>query len=356
MILIACDSFKGSLSSIEIANLFKNNLPHPVETIAVADGGEGSLDALAFQGDYHKAKIDSLGVEYIAKDTHAYIEVANIVGITQSDMLNLDVNMRSSAKVGEVLVALEKLGFDKVTVFLGGSATNDGGFGLLKALGYRFLDEKGQSIDPIPAHFAQIVAVEKPQQSILSTLTVHIATDVINRLCGKHGATHTFGKQKGVCLDDMPYIDNEILRIALMINPLATVHQGSGSAGGIGFALLNFEHHRLCSGFQLIADKTHLIERIREADIVITGEGKLDYQSRYGKAPYQIAQLAKHYDKPTIAVCGISSLTPQRAQAMGFDQVFVLKKNEVSISQAIREAEKHLVDVIHNEIAPAIKA
>lgn len=326
-IVIAPDSFKGSLSASEVAAAVTSGLRQalpqlPTESILeipVADGGEGTLDTVlsVFKGDRHVIPVTgAAGYQRMAamgycypehEEPFAVLEVAQVVGITDTAAMASHVVNRSTQGLGEqILQGLER-GIRKFYIGLGGSSTNDGGAGLLSSLGIKFLDIQGQPIAPTPIGLLTLATVDGVQLDPRIRETQFILlSDVKNPLCGKQGATYTFGPQKGLtdpALQDC--IDRTLRRYAKLTSqaiaslpdwpyPTKDLHRcaGTGAAGGLGFALqLLGAAYR--SGAQEIARLVHLPEALTTATWLITGEGKSDRQTLDGKAPYRAAKLAR---------------------------------------------------------------
>lgn len=326
-IVIAPDSFKGSLSASEVATAIaaglRNVLPQlPAESIVeipLADGGEGTLDTVlsVVQGDRHVIPVTSAaGYQRMAamgychpehEDPFVILETAQVVGITDTSAMTSHVVNRTTKGLGEQIRQGLDRGIRKFYIGLGGSSTNDGGAGLLSALGIQFLDAMGQPIEPTPIGLLNLatVKVENLDPRVRETHFI-LLSDVKNPLCGKQGATYTFGPQKGLtdpALQDC--IDRALKRYAkLTTQAIATIpdwpyptknlhrQKGTGAAGGLGFALqlLGAEYR---SGAKEIAQLVHLPEALTTATWLITGEGKSDRQTLEGKVPYRAAKLAQ---------------------------------------------------------------
>jgi glycerate 2-kinase len=326
-IVVAPDSFKGSLSAPEVAAAIAAGLrsvlgvlpPEAILEIPLADGGEGTLETVlaALQGDRHVVSVTgaagyqrmaAMGYCYPAKEVpFAILETAAVVGITDTIALSSHVLNRSTRGLGEQLRKGLDQGMRKFLIGLGGSSTNEGGAGLLHAVGVQFRNQTGQAIEPTPVGLLDLAAVDlSGLDPRLRETQLILLADVKNPLCGEQGATHTFGGQKGLTDRTLrEVVDRTLKRYAKLTTqafatlpdwPFTTAkiyqRKGAGAAGGLGFALqlLGAEYR---SGAQEIAQLVHLPQALQGADWLITGEGKSDRQTLNGKAPYRAAKLAQ---------------------------------------------------------------
>ena len=309
-VVVAVDSFKGSMTSMEAGMAVKAGIlaaKKDAEVIVkpLADGGEGTTDALieglkgervdvTVTGPYHEPVQAYYG--YLRESNTAVMEMATAAGITLSD--KKDPMTATTCGVGELILHAISRGIRNFIIGIGGSATNDGGVGMLKALGYRFLDEKGEDVGEGGQALARIASVEiSDKKELLSQCNFRIACDVTNPLCGSQGATYIYGPQKGVTPDILPVLDagmkNYAEVTAKVIGKDNQNAAGAGAAGGLGFAFLNYLDGELTPGIQLILDAVHIEDEMKDADVVVTGEGRLDHQTAMGKAPVGVAKLGK---------------------------------------------------------------
>lgn len=353
-VVIASDSFKGSMTSIEAGSGAAEGIRrvYPDAQIIVrplADGGEGTVDALVSGcgGEMHSLTVTGpLGEKTTAKygitapDKTAVIETAQACGITLVDRSRLNPLAATTYGVGEIIKDAVKNGCRSFIIGLGGSATNDGGAGMLQALGFELLDKNGRQIGHGAEGLRDLVSISnKNAVSGLESCTFSAACDVTNPLCGKNGCSNVFAPQKGACKEMIPVMDKWLMSYASVskkINPAADEnYPGAGAAGGLGFALRTFLHADLMPGTDIILNKTGLEEYIKKADIVVTGEGRLDSQTVMGKAPAGVAAIAKKYSKPVIALCGCAADDANVCNNKGIDAFFPIIKSAVTIEEAM---------------------
>ena len=309
-VVVAVDSFKGSMTSMEAGMAVKEGIlaaKKDAEVVVkpLADGGEGTTDALieglkgervdvTVTGPYHEPVQAYYG--YLRESNTAVMEMATAAGITLSD--KKDPMTATTCGVGELILHAISRGIRNFIIGIGGSATNDGGVGMLKALGYRFLDEKGEDAGEGGQALARIASIEiSDKKELLSQCNFRIACDVTNPLCGSQGATYIYGPQKGVTPDMLPVLDAGMKNYAEVTAKVTGKDNqnaaGAGAAGGLGFAFLNYLDGELTPGIQLILEAVHVEEEMKDADVVVTGEGCLDHQTAMGKAPVGVAKLGK---------------------------------------------------------------
>ncbi len=366
-IVIAIDSFKGSLSSIEAGNATAEGISrvYPHAEIAVyplADGGEGTTDALVsgLGGMLRTVNVcDPLGRDISAKygilpDTTAVIEMASAAGLTLLTKDERNPLHTTTFGVGQMIADAVSQGCRKFIIGIGGSATNDGGIGCLQALGYGMLDADGKQVDFGAKGISQLEKITSDNViSKLSECTFHIACDVNNPLCGENGCSAVFAPQKGADEDMIAEMDGYLSKYAELTrqhNPDADPEaHGAGAAGGLGFAFMSYLNAVLESGIDLILRETRLEEAIRNADIVVTGEGCLDAQTAMGKAPVGVAKLAKKYGKPVIAFSGIVRDGAELSNENGIDAYFSILRSICNQEEAMDSdiARKNLADTAH---------
>lgn len=350
-IVIAIDSFKGSLSSIEAGEAVKEaalSLDKTAEIIVrpLADGGEGTVDAMAETGRIETVTVSGplekrVEAKYaITADNTAVIEMSAAAGITLISPKERNPMKTTTYGVGEIIRDAIEKGCRNFIVGIGGSATNDGGIGMLSALGYEFLDKGGKPVGINGAALEKVAEI-KTENVIpeLSNCTFNIACDVSNTLCGEKGCSAVYGPQKGATPEDIEKMDrwlNAYADIAATVSKTADKFgAGVGAAGGLGFAFLSFTNATLKSGIDIILEQTNLENYIKDADIVVTGEGRLDSQTVMGKAPIGVAKLAKKHGKRVIAFSGCVTEDAEVINDHGIDAFFPILRGVVSLEEAL---------------------
>ncbi|ALX50292.1 glycerate kinase [Lentibacillus amyloliquefaciens] len=320
-IVVAPDSFKGSLTSIKASEIMKKAITIidkdcRVSLKPMADGGEGTLESMLASTKGQRISITCTGplgekadTSYAIVDSHtAIIECASIAGLVQVPEDERNPDLTTTLGIGEAMMdALDK-GCTSFVLGLGGSATNDGGLGMLMALGMKAWDQKGSEVGPYGKDVQQVSRVSfKDIDERLAETDIKVASDVDNPLCGERGATHVYGPQKGLRKEDLERYDSALDRYGDAVESVLEKHYrnipGAGAAGGLGFALLAIGGS-LVSGAKLLADAMNTEEAIQNADLVLTGEGQSDEQTLYGKAPGYIASLAQKYHVPAVLISG----------------------------------------------------
>lgn len=353
-IVIAIDSFKGSLTSLQAGDAVKEavlkwNRHAEVVVCPLADGGEGTVEALSngLGGEIVELEVSGpllkpVYARYciLKEQCTAVIEMASAAGITLLSAKERNPLFTTTYGVGEMIRDAIKRGCRHFIVGIGGSATNDGGIGMLQALGFEFLDEHGQEI-PYGAKGMEHLRSISTENVIseLSECTFRIACDVTNPLCGDEGCSAVYGPQKGATLEmikDMDFWLQNYAELAKRVSDKADEkYPGGGAAGGLGFAFLSFLNARLESGIHIILEETNLEELIKQADIVVTGEGRLDSQTVMGKAPIGVAKMAKKYGKKVIAFSGCVTQDAEVCNDHGIDAFFPIMRSVVSLEEAL---------------------
>lgn len=353
-VVVAIDSFKGSLSSIEAGQAVKAGVlaAHPDANVIIkplADGGEGTTDA--FIEGLGGQRIDltvtgpmgspvSCYYGYLEKDKTAIIEMASASGITLVPAHQKNPLTASTRGVGEMIIhALEK-GCRHFIIGIGGSATNDAGIGMLKALGYSFLDEQGLDVGEGAQALGKVASIDaKNRHPLLDDCQFRIACDVTNPLCGENGATYIYGPQKGATEAQKESLDQDMAHFAdvteTTLNCAFKNYPGAGAAGGLGFAFLSYLHASLSPGVELILDAINLSDALNGADIVVTGEGQLDRQTAMGKAPVGVAKLAKAHGAKVLAFSGSVTKEAVACNQAGIDAFFPILRRIVTLEEAM---------------------
>lgn len=365
-IVIAIDSFKGSLSSVEAGEAaalgIKRVFPE-AETVIVplADGGEGTVEALTSGitgGELKKIWVtgplgDPIQAEYgmLQSARTAVIEIASAAGITLLTPEQRNPLDTTTYGVGEMILDAIKNHCNKFIIGIGGSATNDGGLGMLTALGYQFLDQNGECVGIQGRDLEKIVTIHDehvvPQ---LKQCTFRIACDVTNPLCGNKGCSAVYGPQKGATPQIIQDMDAWLLAYANLTKkkkPEADPDfPGSGAAGGLGFAFRSYLHAALQPGIDIVLEETGMRQLLLDADYVITGEGRLDAQTAMGKAPIGIARLAKERNIPVLAFSGCVTEEARLCNQSGIDAFFPILRTVTSLDNAMdrKNARANLAD------------
>jgi glycerate kinase len=362
-ITVAIDSFKGSLSSLEsgraveaaVARVFPGC---EVAVCPLADGGEGTVEAIisATGGRICSVRVtDPLGApitaEYgITPEGTAVIEMSAASGITLVPVDKRDPLYTTTYGTGELIAhAVKHNGCKRIIIGIGGSATNDGGAGMLAALGFGLLDFEGTPIKRGAVGLGSLSHIDlRDALPELSDCEILVACDVTNPLCGANGSSRVFGPQKGATEESVLQMDAWLSSFArLTENALGkdfSNEPGAGAAGGLGFALIAYLGARLKSGIEFVIDTVGLEDQIRDSDLVITGEGRLDGQTCMGKAPAGVATIAKKYGKPVIAFCGAATEDAYLVNQQGIDAYFPILTSPCTLSEAmeVERAEKNL--------------
>ena len=353
-IVIAMDSFKGSLSSVAAGNAaaggIRKAIPQAdIRIYPVADGGEGTTEALVtgLSGTYHEITVsDPLGRPIPAKygilpDQTAVIEMSAASGLTLLTPAERNPMHTTSFGFGQMIADAIYHGCRNFLLGIGGSATNDCGIGCLQALGFSFLDTNGQQVPYGADGLAQVVTINTAHvMPELRECTFHVVCDVNNPLCGAQGCSAVFARQKGADDAMIDAMERAIRRLAGTVQkqfPNADPElPGSGAAGGLGFALRTFLHADLQPGIEVVTQQIRLEDAIREVDIVVTGEGRMDAQTAMGKAPVGIAKIAKRYGVPVIAFCGCVGEGAELCNQQGIDAYFPVLRTITDIDTAMQ--------------------
>lgn len=353
-VVVAIDSFKGSLSSMEAGTavaegIYRADKEAEVTVRPLADGGEGTVEALTagMNGKTeHVSVTDPLGntVEasygIIAETQTAIIEMAAAAGITLLAEKDRNPLCTTTYGVGELIRDAIKKGCRNFIVGIGGSATNDGGVGMLQALGYGFLDADGKQV-PYGAKGLALIEKITDDRVVPELKECHfkVACDVANPLCGEQGCSAVFGSQKGATPSMVEEMDKWLMHYAALTKekyPQSDRNKpGTGAAGGLGFAFLSYTNAALDSGVKIILEETKLEEYIKSADIVITGEGRLDSQTIMGKAPIGVARMAKQYGKKVLAFSGCVTEDAVLCNRHGIDAYFPILRSVTTLKEAM---------------------
>ena len=353
-VVIAIDSLKGSLSSMEAGMAIKDGIlaAKPDAEVIVkplADGGEGTTDALIEGMNGERIDLTVTGPMHTPvdayygylKDTNtAVMEMASAAGITLVPDSEKNPLLATSYGVGEMIIDAIQRGCRNFIIGIGGSVTNDGGIGMLKALGVRFLDENDEDAGEGGQALAKVARIDvSGMNPLLKECHIQVACDVNNPLCGENGSTYVYGPQKGVTEDMKKTLDEAMAHFARVTSETLENDYlntpGAGAAGGLGYAFLAYTGAALTPGIELILDAVGLEEELSGADVVVTGEGRLDFQTAMGKAPVGVARLAKKYNAKVIAFAGSVTKEATACNKEGIDAFFPILRSVCTLAEAM---------------------
>lgn len=356
--LFASDSFKGTLSSEQIITLLdaaaKNVFPD-CETmgIPVADGGEGTIDAVisVLHGSIHEVGVHGPLMEEVVShygetgNGAAVIEMAAASGLPMVPVDKRDPRVTTTYGTGELIKTALDRGCRDITIAIGGSATNDGGMGAMRALGIRFLDENGEELSGCGNDLARVADIDiSGLHSAVKEARFTIMCDVNNPLTGPDGATYTFGKQKGGSPEILDELEQGMIHYAALIREKmgTDVDQipGSGAAGGLGAAFCVFLKAEMKSGIETVLDLIHFDELLEGVDLVITGEGRIDWQSAFGKVPSGIGNRCRKKGIPAIAIVGGMGDKAEMIFDHGIDSIITTINGAMGLDEALERAEE----------------
>ena len=357
-IVIAPDSFKESLSAAGVASALARGLRQALPAAEIrecplGDGGEGTLDAVlaATGGEVREARVTGpLGEPvtarwgWLAEQCTAFVEMASASGLELVPRARRDVRVATSHGTGELLCAALDAGAERLVLAIGGSATNDGGAGVLQALGVRLLDAQGQALAPGGAALASLASLDLTGlHPRLAAVEVVIAADVDNPLCGPQGASQIFGPQKGASPEQVRELDAALAHFATVtattLGRDVSEQPGAGAAGGVGFAALAFLQATFRPGIEVVAELVGLEEALQGADLAVTGEGRLDGQTLRGKTPAGVLRLAQRHGVPVVAVAGSLGEGYEALYQQGLAAAFSLVPGPLSLEEALAQAE-----------------
>ena len=356
-IVIAPDSFKGSLTALQVAAAIEVGLRRvfpdvAIEKVPMADGGEGTVQSLvdATAGQILTTQVldplgNSIEAEYgvLGDGVTAVIEMAAASGLTLVPLDKRDPRVTTTYGTGELIRAALAHGCRKLIIGIGGSATNDGGAGMAQALGAKLLAASGKQIEPGGGSLAKLNSIDlfKLDPRIAETETV-VACDVNNPLTGKQGASHVYGPQKGATPEMIEVLDANLAHFDKIVQrdlskSVGNV-QGAGAAGGLGAGLMAFLNASLKSGIEIVTEATELSKRFVGADLVITGEGQINFQTVFGKTPVGVAKVAKTHNLPVIAIAGSITDDSNGIYDAGIDAIVDIVPEPMSLETAIENA------------------
>ena len=369
VIVLAPDSFKESMTAKEVCEAMERGIRKANSQIRcihvpMADGGEGTMQSLvdATGGRvYSKEVVGPLGNNVVAEygilgnGEIGVIEMASASGIHLVDSEKRNPLITTTFGTGQLIKACLDKGVKKLLIGIGGSATNDGGAGFIQALGGRLLDENGYDLSYGGGALAKLHTIDLSNlDERLKYVSVEVACDVNNPLCGKEGASYVFGPQKGATREMIEILDQNLSHYAEVIKEQlgkdVISKAGAGAAGGLGEGLMAFLDVKLKSGIEMVIEYANLEEKVRDADMVWTGEGSIDFQTQYGKTPLGVAMIAKKYNKPVIALAGRVGNDIDVLYDKGIDAIFGIMRGVTSIEEALVKGPENVEKTSENII------
>lgn len=364
--ILVPDSFKGTLSAIEVCNIMKSSIKNlykdaNIISVPVADGGEGTVDAFLYALGGEKKSIwvsDAFNEQKILahyamlKDDIAVIEMATCAGLPLVKN-RLEPDKTTTFGVGELIIDAINSGAKKIILGLGGSATNDGGCGMAAALGVKFKDEQNQEFIPTGGTLSQIYKIDMNNiYSKIKDVEFISMCDVDNPLCGRLGASAVFAPQKGADEDMVKLLDEGLAHLAKIIKRDLHIEvkdiKGAGAAGGLGAGSIAFLQSKLTKGIDVILDTIKFDELVSKADIVFTGEGKFDSQSLHGKVVMGVANRSQKYKTPVIVVTGAIGENIQEAYNKGITAIFSINKEPMEFSKSALKSKENMILTMEN--------
>ena len=359
-ILVATDKFKGTLSAHEACSavkegILKANSSADVTLLPLADGGEGSLDVIEETLKFKKILVRVTGpffepVEawYGLGDTTAYIEMAKASGLMLLDKHAPHAPSTTTLGTGQLIVDALERGVKKIYLFVGGSATNDAGIGMAHALGFRFFNDKKELLQPIGASLDQIAHIEETPIPNLADIDFILVTDVKNPLFGSNGAAHVFARQKGANTNEIKKLDlglqsfNNVVENKWGLDVSQTA--GAGAAGGLGAGAMIFLRAKVQPGIETIMHMLNFNHYVKDADFVVSGEGKFDKQTLGGKVIKGVMDSCSFFNTPLAIVCGVLELDKKTKQSLPIHGVWAIRDRAISLDDAINNAYSHLIE------------
>ena len=364
--ILVPDSFKGTLSAIEVCNIMKSSIKNlykdaNIISVPVADGGEGTVDAFLYALGGEKKSVwvsDAFNEQKILahyamlKDDIAVIEMATCAGLPLVKN-RLEPDKTTTFGVGELIIDAINSGAKKIILGLGGSATNDGGCGMAAALGVKFKDEQDQEFIPTGGTLSQIYKIDMNNiYSKIKDVEFVSMCDVDNPLCGRLGASAVFAPQKGADEDMVKLLDEGLAHLAKIIKRDLHIEvkdiKGAGAAGGLGAGSIAFLQSKLTKGIDVILDTIKFDELVSKADIVFTGEGKFDSQSLHGKVVMGVANRSQKYKTPVIVVTGAIGENIQEAYNKGITAIFSINKEPMEFSKSALKSKENMILTMEN--------
>ncbi len=370
-IVIAPDSFKGNLTSLEVASCLEKGVKRVLPKarcikVPMADGGEGTVQSLvdAANGKLIKKRVKGptgklvfARYGWLASKKTAVIEMAEASGLPLVTGREKNPLKTTTYGTGQLMLDAINHGAQKIIIGIGGSATNDGGVGMAQALGVKFLNANGREIKELGSGgmLAKIASIDIQRlDARVPNTEIVVACDVKNPLYGKKGAAHVFGPQKGATPKIVEILDTNLKHLSKLIkrdlNKDVGRMPGAGAAGGLGAGLVAFAGAKLKSGIDIVLNATELSKYIKGADLVITGEGRIDFQTAFGKTPAGVAKAANKLNVPVIAIGGALTDDARKVFAHGIDGIASAAAKDMTLEEALRDSRGHLADAAERVI------
>ena len=365
--VLAPDSFKESLTAKEVADAMEVGIKKIFKDaecvkVPMADGGEGTVQSLVDATDgkiYEVVVTGPLGNKVNAKygilgdGQTAVIEMAEASGIHYVKKEDRNPLITTTFGTGELIKSALDKGVKKIIIGIGGSATNDGGAGMLQALGAKLLDKDNKEIPFGGGGLSELVKINLDDfDKRIKEVEIEVACDVSNTLTGKEGASAVFGPQKGATEEIIKILDENLHHYADIVNKTIGKdmenQKGSGAAGGLGFALLAFCDGKLNRGIDIVIKYADLSEKMKGASYVITGEGSIDSQTKFGKTPFGVSQVAKQYDIPVIGIAGNVGEGIDELYDLGFDSILSIMPGVMTLDKALGNAKENIENTLEN--------
>ncbi|MGA9697350.1 MAG: glycerate kinase, partial [Acinetobacter sp.] len=360
------DSFKESMTAEQACQAMQRGIEKVCPdaiciSVPMADGGEGTVDALISALNGQKILCEVTGplpaqkvktyFGLLNEGKTAVIEMAKANGIHLIEPAQRNSLLTTTLGTGEMIKAALDLGVSKIIIGLGGSVNNDAGAGMAQALGVKFLDDNNIQVAVGGGQLDQIRIIDTASlDKRLKKVEIMIASDVNNPLCGVNGASYIFGPQKGATPQMVQQLDQNLSHFAEVVESALKLSKqnipGAGAAGGLGFGLMAFAGASIHSGVEIVIEQTQLAEKIAQAEYVFTGEGKIDFQTKFGKTPFGVAQVAKRLNKPVIAFSGLVGDGIDELYDLGFSQIIGINPPDFDLEDAMQNAERHLEDAV----------
>ena len=357
-ILIVPDSFKGSASSMVVADAIEQGLSRSIlevkcHSVPMADGGEGSLEAVHANlgGEWVVAPtVDPLlrpiQAKYLQVGSTAYVELASASGLDHLNSSERNAGLTSTKGTGLLMANAVQKGVRNIVLFIGGSATNDGGAGIATALGFTFRDRDGEVFLPVGNTLHTVHTIEAPPHA--SEIKVTVLCDVRNPFTGPNGATYIYGPQKGATNRDLVHLEAGMVHFQKHLESWSGKNlnqiEGAGAAGGVGGGVCALFDASMQSGIEFFLERFDIEKQIIDADLIITGEGKLDQQSPQGKLISGVARLCQKHQKPIIALCGAVFLSAEETRSLGLTAAFSILSSVCDEFTAIKYVRQNIID------------